>query len=232
MLAIPAHERRSLEVERLTRMSTKELRDRQLQLCCDALAEVQPTAMTLCTGWSAHDVAIHLWLIKREPLAWPGMVTALFAGLTRRRADLVRTRWSYQILVDKLRLEPGAIACMPLDRYGDNLHSLGEYYVHTQDVARPAAITQPVPDEQLQEALWSRTQAAAHKLQRRLPEGLVLQHLDGRSALVGHTPVKIVVSSMPSELICWVYGRRTAASVTISKHEMPPDHPTCSTPQL
>jgi hypothetical protein len=31
---------------------------------------VESAATTLCAGWSAHDLAIHLWLIKRELSAW------------------------------------------------------------------------------------------------------------------------------------------------------------------
>lgn len=198
-------------------MSTADLRDRQLQRCCDALAAVNPDAATLCADWSAHDLAIHLWSLKREPLAWAGMVLPLLAPLTKQRAELIRRRWPYSILIDRLRSESGAIACMPLDRWEDRRHALGEYYVHTQDVARPNRVPQPAPDEELQEALWLRTRTAAAILRRRLPTGLVLERPDGRRFESGRGRPRVVVSGEPSELICWVYGRRSAAVVTVQQ---------------
>jgi uncharacterized protein (TIGR03085 family) len=196
-------------------VSTVEIRDRQLQRCCDALEAVDPAASTLCAGWSAHDLAVHLWSIKREPLSWAGMVIPALAPLTRRRADLIRRRWLYPELIDHLRAESGAIACMPLDRWEGHRHALGEYYVHTQDVARPHGVRQPTPDDELQEALWVRTCTAARILRRRLPAGLVLEHPDGRRGASGRGRTEVVVSGAPTELICWVYGRQSVASVTV-----------------
>ena len=196
-------------------VSTADIRDRQLQRCCDALAAVDPGAATLCAGWSAHDLALHLWSIKREPLAWAGMVLPVLARLTRQRAELIRSRWSYEDLIVQLRSESGAIACMPLDRWEDHRHALGEYYVHTQDVARPHGVLQPAPDDDLQEALWLRTRTAARILRRRLPAGLVLEHPDGRRAAAGRGRPEVVVSGAPSELICWVSGRKSVAVVTV-----------------
>ena len=196
-------------------MSTADIRDRQLHRCCDALAAVDADAVTLCAGWSAHDLAIHLWCIKREPLAWAGLVLPMLSPLTKQRAELIRRRWSYAHLIRQLRSESGPIACMPLDRWENHRHSLGEYYVHTQDVARPNSVPQPAPDAELQEALWLRSGAAARALRRRLPRGLVLQHSDGRRMMPGRGRPELVISGAPSELICWVYGRRSVAAVTV-----------------
>ncbi len=196
-------------------MSTADIRDRQLDRCCDALAAVDADAATLCAGWSAHDLAIHLWCIKRDPLAWAGLVLPVLSPLTQQRAELIRRRWSYAELISHLRSESGSIACMPLDRWEDHRHSLGEYYVHTQDVARPNSVPQPAPDAELQEALWLRAGAAARALRRRLPKGLVLQDPDGRRTKPGRGHPDIVVTGAPTELICWVYGRQSEAAVTV-----------------
>jgi hypothetical protein len=143
------------------------------------------------------------------------MVLPALAPLTRQRAELIRRRWRYQDLIDHLRSESGAIACMPLDRWEDHRHALGEYYVHTQDVARPQGGRQPAPDDELQEALWLRTCTAARTLRRRLPAGLVLEHPDGRRAALGRGRREFVLSGAPTELICWVYGRESVAAVTV-----------------
>jgi uncharacterized protein (TIGR03085 family) len=196
-------------------MHGADLRDRQLQQCCDALGAAKPDAATLCSGWSCYDLAVHLWLIKRDPMAWPGTAVRALGSVTQRRAERIRRRWRYPELVDRLRAEPGAIACMPLDRWEDHRHALGEYYVHTQDVARPNKLAQPAPDDALQEALWLRTRTAAQILRHRLPPGLVLQHNDGRHAVIGRKRSTIVVTGPPSELICWIYGRQSVAEVTV-----------------
>ena len=58
------------------------------------------------------------------------MVLPVLAPLKRQRVERIRSRWSYEDLIVQLRSESGAIACMPLDRWEDHRHALGEYYVH------------------------------------------------------------------------------------------------------
>lgn len=199
---------------------TAQLRDRQLRLCCDALDLVGPEARTLCEGWTAHDLAIHLWTLKRDPLGWPGQVVPFLAATAARRAELIRRRWPFAELVARLRAEQGAIACMPLDRFEGHRHALGEYFVHTQDVVRANGLAREEPGEELEEALWLRVQVAGRQLHRRAP-GIVLESADGRSAqLTGGAPTT-VVRGAPSELMCWVYGRRQVADVTVRRLSVP-----------
>ncbi|MEP7331544.1 MAG: hypothetical protein ABI692_05590, partial [Terracoccus sp.] len=104
---------------------------------------------------------------------------------------------------------------MPFDRFGGHRHALGEYFVHTQDVVRANGLRQEGPGDELEDALWLRVQAAARELHRRGSPGLVLKSKDGRSALVARRPPMTVVTGLPSELMCWVYGRQAVADVTI-----------------
>jgi hypothetical protein len=139
-----------------------------------------------------------------------------FAGLTARRADALRNRWPYLDLAARLRRDGGRIASMPFDALEGHRHALGEYYVHTQDVARPAGLGQPEPDPALEETLWLRTCAVSRALRRRLGPGLELVHLDGRRHAVSRGPTSLIVRGRPSELLCCVYGRRQVADVTVS----------------
>lgn len=82
-------------------------------------------------------------------------------------------------------------------------------------MARASHIDQPAPDDALQEALWLRTRTAARTLWRGMPQSLVLQCDDGRHAVIGRKRPATVVTGAPSELICWVYGRRSVAEVTV-----------------
>ena len=62
---------------------SRELRDACKESLCQALAMVPAQAPTLCEGWSAHDLAVHLWILKHDPLGWPGVVhPRLDAGRT------------------------------------------------------------------------------------------------------------------------------------------------------
>ena len=196
---------------------TAYLRDLQLRRCCDAFDHVSADAPTLCAGWAAHDLAIHLWTLKHDPLGWPGIAIPALAAMTMRRADRIKRRWSYAELVARLRAESGAIACMPFDRFEGHRHALGEYFVHSQDVARANGLDQEKPGSSLEDALWLRVQIAARQLHRRRTPGLRLDSTDGRSARVTGGPTRTVVSGLPSELMCWVYGRGALAAVTVRR---------------
>lgn len=179
------------------------LRDRQFRVLCDVLDQVEPAAATWCEGWTAHDLAAHIWILKRDPLGWPGVAVP---RLGMGRAARVKGRWSYGGLVARLRRQSGAIAAMPLDRFEDHRHALGEYWMHTQDVARPQGIDQPPVDDELAEALWLRVQRAAPLLHRRV-RGLTLVHADGRRVTVTRGTPTLRVIGTPAELMCWAYGR-------------------------
>jgi uncharacterized protein (TIGR03085 family) len=193
---------------------SRELAQRQLARCCDALAAAGPDARTLCVGWSAWDLAAHLWVLKHDPLAWPGMVVPRLAPQTDRRLRRVRARWPFTELVERLRAEASPIACMPLDRFENWRHCLGEYFVHTQDVARAVSLAQPLPDPALEQALWLRLAVAAPQLHRRRTPGLLLVRPDGDRIAVSREAASIEVSGPPSELMCWVYGRTGVAAVS------------------
>lgn len=194
---------------------SRELRDRRLAVFCDVLDQVAPDAPTLCEGWDAHDLAVHLWTLKHDPLAWPAMDVDRLADYGARRAARVRARWSYAELVAQLRHGGGGIACMAGDRFEGHRHALGEYVVHTEDVARPNRVERPAPDAPLEDALWRRLRVAAWMLHRRRTPGLVLEVPDGRSAQVTRGPVRTVVRGAPIELMLWVYGRTAVADVVV-----------------
>lgn len=97
---------------------------------------------------------------------------------------------------------------MPLDRWEGHRHALGEYWVHTQDVARPQGVRQPPVDDELAEALWLRVQRAAAALHRR-SRGLTLVHADGRRATVTRGAPTVAVRGSPEELMCWAPTRWT-----------------------
>ncbi len=192
-------------------------RDRQKDRLCDALESVEPTAPTLCEGWDAHDLAVHLWVLKHDAVSWPGAFLPPLAAVATRRARDIRARWRYDELVRRLRADAGSIACMPGDSLEGHRHALGEYFVHTLDVTRANDLPEATPDADLQDALWKRVQVAAPMLRWRSTPGLILRRPDGASVRVGRPAWRPgpVVTGEPGELMCWVYGRERAADVTV-----------------
>ncbi len=178
----------------------RDLRDVEHHRCCDALADVPADASTLCAGWTAHDLAAHLWALKqRDPRWWVGPTG-------RSRARALRHEVPYPDLVARLRESRPGFACMPDDRLTGHLHSLGEYFVHGEDVARPNGVDRgPVSDE-LADALWRRAGQAARILHRRT-RGLILQRPDGTAQQPTKGSPTLVVTCDPAEVILWVYGR-------------------------
>src|ERR687885_1709479 len=68
----------------------------------DALATAGPDAPTLCEGWTTRDLAAHVVLRERSPVAATGIVVKQMSGFT----DRVRRRIAmedYGSLVEKVR---------------------------------------------------------------------------------------------------------------------------------
>ena len=194
---------------------TAELRNAQRDEFCRVLSMVAPDAPTLCSGWTAFDLAAHIWILNHEPLAWAGMLLPPFSWLTDREIRRTKERFSYAGLVEEIRTGPASFACMPTDPREDHRHSLGEYFIHTEDVRRPNRLPKQEISPDLAEALWQRLRTASWQLhpfaswEFRTPQG---GH--GR---IGRGPVTKQITGEPSELLMWVYGRTEAARVEIVK---------------
>jgi len=192
------------------------LRDHHLHHLCDALAEVPATAPTLCDGWDAHDLAVHIWVIKHDPLSWPGIVIPALAGVTRRRAETVRGRWPYLALLARLRQDSGAIACMPFDGREDHRHALGEYYIHTEDIRRANTLPRRSLSTETEDALWLRARTAGGQLWGRGQDATRFEAPDRMPFILGRGEPATCVSGLPSEAILRIYGREGVADVQVT----------------
>lgn len=190
------------------------LRDRGRDEACAVLRRVAPDAPTLCAGWTAHDLAVHLWTLNHDALAWPAVGIPALEPWGRRRAELVKARWSYAELVERLATGPSSFACMPGDRREGYRHALGEWFVHAEDVRRAGGLPVPTYPADLQDALWLRLPVAARALAP--VRGTRWRTPDGRARRTGLGPVRTTVTGAPSELLLWLYGRREVADVVVA----------------
>lgn len=178
---------------------------------CDLCARVGPAAPTLCEGWTTNDLATHLVVRERKPVAALGLVLSpLEATLDKTMARMSSTH-SYDALVAMVRSGPPSLL-RPFDAAMNTV----EYFIHHEDVRRGAGDTtpRPLPDmAELEEALWRSLARGSRKALG--PIGLDLVHSDGRIAHVRPGSPTATVTGRPGELTLYLSGRKDAARVEL-----------------
>ena len=183
---------------------------------CDLLIASGPDAPTLCEGWATRDLAAHLLVRERRPLAMPGLVLGgPFAGLTEASMAAVLRSHGYESVVAKVRNGP-PLLLRPLDE----VVNLAEYFVHTEDVRRAAPSWHPRNYPQLDAALWSTlgrgTWTLTHKVRG---VGLELERPDGQRIVARKGEPRAVLSGGAQELVLFLFGREQVARVSLSGPE-------------
>jgi uncharacterized protein (TIGR03085 family) len=192
---------------------------------CDLLVEVGPDAPTLCAGWSAHDLAAHLWIRETDPVGAPGIVAKPLAGLTERRMADVKARWSYEDLVERIRNGPARFSVFALPGVDEPANNT-EFFVHHEDVRR--AGEQPLGprefDPEVEDWMWRRLKLMGRAYFRRSKVGVVLERVpvtpadpDSEPETIraqNGTPIVTAVGK-PSELILFATGRTSVAEVKL-----------------
>ena len=189
----------------------------RLALCAlfDALGADAPT---LIAGWTARDLAAHLVLRERDPIAGPCLVLpgpfSRFAERHRRR--LVRTK-EFDWLVARIRSGPPP----GFFRTGwvRSTANLNEFFVHHEDLRRANGLG---PRESLtpalEAALWRNVCRGARYLGRRLHGvGLEIAWTGTRKRMLirdAHPTARL--SGPPGELLLFLFGRQSAARVEIT----------------
>ena len=182
----------------------------------DLLSGAGPDAPTLCAGWTTHDLAAHLVVRDRQPLAVPGYVVPRLQPVSAWFERRARTT-PYAGLLDRLREGPPPWS--PLGSRVDAVYqaaNLHEFFVHCEDVRRAVDPTPRPPSGPLDDALWDRLRVFGPALTRRA-RGLRIELAtpDGRSRAVGRGPAAVTLHGRPGELLLWLFGRRTVAEVAV-----------------
>lgn len=186
---------------------------------CDLFLEVGPHAPTLCEGWTTADLAAHLVVRERDPLAMPGILFPRLAGVTERRMARQKQR-PWEALVHAVRDGPpiGPMA-VPGIRTTVNLV---EYFVHHEDVRRANGRPPRTTRRDLDDALWGQLGRTGRLMAWRLRDAgleavrtdvgagaagavLVLRQPEPRARLIG----------APQEIVLYLYGRRAVADVKL-----------------
>jgi uncharacterized protein (TIGR03085 family) len=186
-------------------VTQESLARRERAATCDLALELGESAPTLCTGWDAKDLMVHLIVRERRPHAAVGIVIPRFSRITEREA----ARWSalpFTDLVDRVR-KPGLT---PLTLPGvDRLANSVEFFVHHEDLrrAQPGWEPRPMPSP-AQDLFWTAARLLSRRFLRRLSIPVTLVRGDGGSTAVirsGNDPVTL--TGPPTELVLFLYGR-------------------------
>ena len=180
----------------------------------EALLSVPADAPTLCAGWTAHDLAAHVWVREREPAAALGLVSARFAGATERAMAEVKASRPYPELARALRETPRTPATLLAAI--DDLANAAEFLVHTEDVRRPNGLPPRLLARDLEDWLWARLPLMARGLFRQVPTGLVLEReADGATVRVRPGSTRVTIVGRPSEIVLFAFGRTADARVDL-----------------
>ena len=188
---------------------------------CELMTTLGPDAPTLCTGWTAHQLAAHLRMRESDPVGALG-IWLPFLGTADKHMQKLMTEMSFGDLVALVakgpcRLNPFSIPVV------DARANTAEFFVHHEDLRRggPYPVGPRVLPLQTQDILWDTVIGLAGLRLRKAKLGVVLQRMrDGsptdEQAIVatGRTPV--TASGEPGELLLWLFGRVAAAQVQLS----------------
>jgi len=182
---------------------------------CDLFLAVGPQAPTLCAGWAADDLAAHLVVRERNPLAGPGLVMGgRAAALTERIMQRAKAGRSYADLVATVRRGPP-----PWTAPFDSLINTIEYFVHHEDVRRGAGDLTPRTAAEMSAvdaALWRSLHRGAGLMTRPLGgTGLDLVRPDGEVIHARRGTPTAVLAGPPGEIALFLTGRTGAAHVEL-----------------
>ena len=182
---------------------------------CDLFDQVGPDAPTLDEGWTTFDLAAHLTVRERNPIAGIGILVPAAAHLHDAAIEKLKRRRSYEEVVEALRQPFG------LFRLLDAQINLHEWFVHHEDVRRGAGDTTPRPADEIAEteaAIWTML-ARGHRMLTRSVKGV---HLDLVDALhpddvihCGGDGEIVRVVGRPGEVLLFLFGRGDAAHVEL-----------------
>ncbi|OCB36703.1 TIGR03085 family protein [Mycobacterium malmoense] len=198
-------------------MSRPALDTRERLALCGLFDELGPSAPTLLGGWTTRDLAAHLVSRERDPLAGPCIVLPgpLQRFAERRRVKLAR-RNDFARLVERIRSGPP----VGLFRIGwvRALANLNEFFVHHEDVRRANGRGPRDLSPDMDAALWRNVRCGGRYLSRRLTGcGLEVSWAGtGERATVRPGAPVALLSGHPGELLLYLFGRQSAAEVTIS----------------
>ncbi|WP_349827122.1 TIGR03085 family metal-binding protein [Brevibacterium litoralis] len=184
---------------------------------------VGPDAPTLCEGWDARDLAVHLVIRDRDPLALPGHMAPAVAkkvpwlGKRTRESEETLHAMPWDRLVGRVgEGEPrwSPLKAKPLRELANAV----EFLVHHEDVRRAQEEWAPrrLPEAQLAAALRA-VKGMAIPVALKDRKTYVLEAGDHGTHRIGRTGEVTTLHGEPTEMLLWFFGRRDHALVSVDR---------------
>jgi uncharacterized protein (TIGR03085 family) len=184
---------------------------------CDLFEQLGADVPTLLDGWSAKDLAAHIVLRERDPIAGPCLVLpGLFQRFAERRRVKLAEQTEFEWLVARIRSGPPP----GLFRIGwvRSFPNLNEFFVHHEDVRRANGLgPRDSLTPALEAALWRNVRQGSRYLSRRLREvGLEIGWAGTDEQITVRRAERTArLSGPPGELLLYLFGRQAAARVEV-----------------
>lgn len=173
--------------------------------------QLGPDAPTLCEGWDARDLAVHLYIREHRPLAAAGN----FLPFLRGRLEDVESQVSgadFKNVVDKWAAGPGRLHPM---RVLDTAANTAEHFVHHEDLRRGGGEIVPRDFSQVVNSQLHQTvnkMAGMFLRGNDIPVVLAAKGFQPVIAPAGRGVAEqgdnvVRISGDPGELLLWLFGR-------------------------
>lgn len=176
------------------------------------MAEVGPDAPTLCEGWTAKDLAAHVYVRERRPDASLGVLPlGPLSAYTERVMASVLAAQGYDGILRRLREVAPILRVTRLDEAINTV----EFFIHTEDVRRPNHLPSREMPEEFERRIAKRLAQQGRLSFRRVKARVRLVPTVGEPVEFGSGPL-VEVHGRPSELLLLAFNRKADAKVELS----------------
>lgn len=181
---------------------------------CESALAAGPDSPTLCEGWTVADLVAHAWTRENDLVAVAGVVVPPLASVTEQRNRRALQRWGFPGLVELVRQGPPRASFFGLPGVDEQANT-AEYFIHTEDIRRPAGLPRRPRSPEFEEMAWKRLRAMARLSFRRAVSGVVLERETGEQLRANPGSATVTIVGVPSELLLFVSGRTRDADVLL-----------------
>jgi uncharacterized protein (TIGR03085 family) len=169
------------------------------------LREVGPDAATLCGDWTTRDLAAHLILRERHPIASLGIMVTPLADRTARAQQRLAERTEWEQLVETVAAGPPLYSPFKLI---DPLVNTAEMFIHHEDVRRASPDWEPrVVDKRTVAALRRMLGFSSRLTLARAPARVTLRDDAGAMLAAAGTGPEVEIKGAPTDLTLFLSGR-------------------------
>ncbi|WP_166432909.1 TIGR03085 family metal-binding protein [Nesterenkonia salmonea] len=193
----------------------------QRKALASALRAVAPDAPTLCEGWAAEDLAVHIVIRDSRPDLLVGQGLPVVGAKARNAIASLKAE-GYEYLVDRVSIGPPSYFPQTIEPVNDAMNS-AEFYIHTEDVLRAQHDFDPHQrrdvSEELRKRLWKQSSMSFFPMAARKQNRRISFFSPGYGATTRGpaTAPLVMVHGAPEELTLWAAGRADKAEVDITE---------------